>query len=237
MKYKIGIVASRTYSNQYEVYNDQVGEDYIESILNVNALPIVIPCDLDKDVIKEYINLCDAFLVPGGEDVDPSLYGEKVEEKCGSFDSDYDNFQIDLIKAIFETKKPVLGICRGIQIINVVLKGTLYQDINTHIETDINHNQTNARFEASHRVDIEKGTELYNLFGESLEVNSKHHQAIKDLGEGLIVSARSSDGVIEAVEGKNYPLIAVQFHPENFIRAQDNYMKPLFKYFVEMINK
>ena len=234
---KIGIFATRHYSKSYEVYDNQVGEDYLRSIELAKALPILIPYEFDKKILKEYINLCDGFLIPGGMDVDPSSYGEIMLVNCGDTDIDYDNYQINLINMIMETGKPILGICRGHQILNVALGGSLYQDIPSELETDIIHNQTNPRYEPCHSVEIDDSSFLYSLLGRSIEVNSKHHQSIKKVATGLEVVAVSSDGVIEAIEASDYPIYGVQWHPENFIRAKDNYMKAIFSFFVEECSK
>ena len=231
---KIGLCTDRYYSKEYAVYDNTAGEDYLQSIELAGALPIAIPLYLKDETLKEYIDLCDAFLIPGGIDVDPSFYNEEKEEKCGTTNKEYDNYQIKLIKMIMESGKPILGICRGLQILNVAFGGSLIQDIPSSIDNHLTHNQENERYETIHEVMIDEDSFLYPLLGNKAQVNSKHHQSIKEVGEGLKVVAESSDGVIEAIEGISYPLIAVQWHPENFIRAKENTMKSIFSYFVEM---
>ncbi len=234
---KIGIFSTRQYLEEYEVFNNTAGEDYLKSIELAEALPILIPYESNKKILKEYINICDGFLIPGGNDVDPSLYGEFKDDRCGETDIEFDKYQIQLIKMIMNTGKPILGICRGLQIINVALGGSLYQDIPSMISDEIVHNQTNARYEPTHIIEIDDSSFLYNLFGRKLEVNSKHHQSIKEVGDGLEVIAISPDGVIEAIVGSAYPIYAVQWHPENFIRAEDNYMKDIFSFFINECKK
>jgi len=129
-------------------------------------------------------------------------------------------------------KKPVLGICRGIQLINVALGGSLYQDIPSQFPTPtLKHMQDVLSFDVDHLVTIEPATRLYDLFGPEIRVNSRHHQSIKDLGDGLIVTARAPDGVIEAAEHRELSIDLVQWYPELLLRKNDD-MRCLFESFV-----
>lgn len=176
-----------------------------------NVILIPVTCEMEKDFILE---TCDGLFVPGGCDVDPKNYGEDFNgaKECFDFIDDLDIFYI---KAFHSAKKPILGICRGLQIINVAFGGTLYQDIGGHSDT-------------KHFVYVEKDSFIYDLYKEDkLQVNSFHHQIIKDLGEGLRVVAKSDEGYIEAIEGDN--IYAVQWHPE--IYDGDRFIR----YFIDRI--
>ena len=234
---KIGILASKYYDAEYSVYDHTAGDDYLLSIEKAGGLPIVIPYNCDDALLEEYIDMCSGFVVPGGEDMDPSWYKEEMEEACGKTDFEYDLFELKAIEKILQTKKPILGICRGIQVLNVAFGGTLIQDIASYMNTPIVHKQTIDRFKPIHEVTIEKKSRLYKLLGAKAMVNSLHHQAIKEVGKGLKVVAVSEDGIIEAVEGIDYPLLAVQWHPENFIRAPKDTMLVLFNELVHNAKK
>ena len=230
---RIGVFASKLFEEKYNVDQHYVGDNYIRSLEAVGATVILIPYSSSKDRLQEYIDLCDGFVVPGGKDVDPSFYGEKNEGLSVGTEPFFDQYELDGIDMIIKTGKPILGICRGIQIINVYFKGTLWQDIPSEVSSSLRHVQDSDRHVGTHEVQIEQDSLLYSMFGNSLLVNSFHHQAVKDVGEGLRVIARSSDGVIEAVEAENYPLLAVQWHPEGFIKAENNPMLPIFTWLLE----
>lgn len=161
-----------------------------------NVILIPITSVIEKDFVLE---TCDGLFVPGGCDIDPSNYNEEINGSIDPIDF-IDDLDIFYIKEFYKAKKPILGICRGIQIINVCFGGTLYQDIKNH--KDIFHD-----------VKVAKDSFIYDLYKkEILSVNSYHHQVIKDLGEGLRAVAYSSEGYVEAIQGKN--IYAVQWHPE-----------------------
>lgn len=157
----------------------------------------------------EDAKLCDGLLLPGGGDIDPQRYGA---ENLGSanIDTETDAQELALVRLFSETGRPILGICRGLQVLNVAFDGTLIQDI----ETASAHKWTENTGDQVHSITAEEGSFLYALYGKSFPVNSAHHQAISRLGEGLSLSAKAADGVIEAVEWKEKRIYAVQFHPE-----------------------
>lgn len=148
------------------------------------------------------------LLLPGGDDVDPSSYGEERDKKCGKSDKEKDKQDIEIIKEFLEAGKPILGICRGSQILNVTLGGTLHQHIKKH-------RNIFRRKKGKQKTEIVKGTLLHRIMkNDSITVNTLHHQGVKDLGEGLICNAKSGD-LIEGIELKDYPFcIGVQWHPE-----------------------
>jgi len=239
MKPKIGVLAHPAVNEHAYLLNHTIGGDYILSLIEAGGLPVIIPITNDKELLKQYADLCDGLLVPGGIDVNPICYGENPDPLIGDTNMSFDRFELDMIKMIMEQGKPVLGICRGIQIINVALGGTLYQDMALQPGNAFRHVQKEqGRPGISHKVEIEKDSLLHQVFGDELYVNSFHHQAIKDLGEGLKITAKAADGTVEAVEGTEYPyLTAVQWHPENFILLPEKPMLPLFVSFIEACRK
>ena len=185
---------------------------------------------------KSYVSGIDGFLCPGGGDINPFVFGEETSRGVNSMCREMDDFEIELVKEAVSQHKPVYGICRGIQLINVALGGTLIQDLVSQWNSSLCHYQDgdSDREEVVHRVFTEKNTWTYKIFGaENFEVNSYHHQAVKDLGRGLKASAKASDGIIEAVESEDGLVYAVQWHPERIYRRY-----PMFsKFFSTLIDK
>lgn len=158
---------------------------------------------------------CNGLLLPGGGDVDPHLYGEEPIPECGEPNALRDSIEPAFLKQFLDEEKPILGICRGVQMMNVALGGTLHQHI-PPMATEL-HSNFAGRLHGSHYVTLMPGTIMYDIFGtDSMKVNSIHHQAVKDVGRDLAVFAKSSDGFIEGVELKGYPFcVGVQWHPEH----------------------
>ena len=211
------------------------GENYLFSLEAVGAVPLILPIYDDPEALDRYVGLCDGFMIPGGIDVNPISYGETPHPLLETTRLDFDEYQLHLIERMRVSKKPVLAICRGIQIVNVAYGGTLYQDVSLHGEGTMRHSQVDITPGGiSHRVSIEDGSILHRLYGSELWTNSYHHQSIKDLGAGLRITARADDGIIEAVEATDHPYLhAVQWHPESFFVRPDNYMLAIFEDFVK----
>lgn len=173
----------------------------------------------------------DGLLLPGGADVNPELYGEPASAECGKPNAFRDGFEMEVIPIWLKTEKPLLAICRGVQILNVALGGKLYQDIKT-IES-VKHSNVLKKNNGCHDVIIEKGSLLHEIEGkDKLWVNSLHHQAVKTLGDGLVVSATSTDGFIEAIEITDHPFaLGVQWHPEHMQKHLDQ--RKIFNAFVK----
>lgn len=205
----------------------------LEAVKLNGGIPMPIPCLEDPEHLKTYISLCDGLLLPGGADVDPAIYGEEPHPKLGAVQPDMDAFVINLLNMAFEVKMPVLGLCRGEQILNVAKGGTLYQDIPTNYENDyILHQQTYKSDIVLHTIKIKKSTLLHEIFGcTELRTNTMHHQSVKALGRDLIVSATAVDGIVEAIESKDKLILGVQWHPETLIHTHKE-MNKLFKYFI-----
>lgn len=208
--------------------------DYVKAIERAGAIPMLLPPIQNEDDINSQINVCDGFIIAGGDDVNPILYNEEPKEKLGEFNSTVDEYQIKLLKKIIDLDKPVLGVCRGLQLINIVLGGNLYQDLSYREEESFKHCQIAIRYQPSHKVNFKEGSIFENLFGKSAFVNSFHHQSLNKLGNDVEVLAFSNDNIVEAVQVKNKKFVlGVQWHPE-MMMVKDDYMIGIFK---ELINK
>lgn len=208
---------------------------YVHSIIDAGGIPLCIPFGVEKDV-DQLVETLNGLLLTGGVDVHPHFFNEEPHPKLGEVSLQRDLAEIALAKAALKKKMPIFGICRGIQLLNIVLGGNLYQDIDDQYENDsILHQQKAERYEASHYVTIFSESLLYKIIGDDrIAVNSLHHQALKDVPSGLSISAKASDGIIEAMELKDYPFcIAVQWHPEEMAVVGNEHAKALFTAFME----
>ena len=211
-----------------------VNNDYILSVIRNGGIPFIIPFNENEEVIKAQMEMIDGLLLSGGQDVAPKNYGEEPTPKLGDIFPERDDFEYALLKSALEAKKPVLGICRGSQIINTYFNGSLYQDLSYIGKDVLKHNQVNSPSMVTHSVTIDKSSKLFDIFGEEkIRVNSFHHQAVKKVGEGLVMAAKAPDGIVEAIEKTDYPfLVAVQWHPEMLQNSVDM-MNKLFLRFIE----
>ena len=206
---------------------------YVSAIEGAGGIPLLIPYVTAEETVSEYVSLCDGIFFTGGADIDPTHYGESPSEALGPLQRNRDELDLRALCAALKVNVPILAICRGMQLINVALGGTLYQDLPSEYKTEIPHKQT----EPSHSVNICVGTPLYTLVGKKMQANSFHHQAIKRLGKGLRVMANADDGMIEAVylEGERY-LRGYQWHPERlFETSEDN--RRIFEDFIAASSK
>ena len=212
-------------SPHYDGFDGTVGvrPNYFPAVEAGGGLPIMLPITQDKQEIQQLINSVDGIMLTGGADIDPSLYGEDKLPTVSFFFSDLDKFELELVRMCIEQDKPVFGICRGVQVINVALGGSLYQDIPTQYEKGHQH-FVDTSAHPTHTVNLVEGTHLKRLLdSDIISVNSRHHQAIKALAASLTVSAVSDDGLIEAVEMPDKHFIrGVQWHPELMFRTDGN---------------
>lgn len=206
---------------------------YSTGIEKVGGLPIILPLSDNLENVLQMAQICNGFLFTGGHDINPRLYHEEPIKQCGTLCDVRDTMEKTIFEYALKEDKSILGICRGIQLINVLCGGTLYQDLSTQYNSNINHVQKPPYDIPQHRVTILPNTPLFNtleLF--EISVNSYHHQAIKDLGDNLQVSAISEDGLVEGIYMPNKRYIqAVQFHPEFDINNQISIK--IFESFVE----
>lgn len=207
---------------------------YLDGIQLAGGTPIILPQRAENEEVDHLVEVCDGFLFTGGHDIGPSMYHERKSENCGIVNKERDQLERQFFERAYALDKPMLGICRGIQMINVLLGGTLYQDLDTEYDSPIDHVMTPPYNRAQHQVLIEKASPLYELLQtEHLGVNSYHHQAVKELSEELSVMARATDGLVEAVYSKNKRFVwAVQWHPE-FFYEDDPASRMIFQKFVD----
>lgn len=215
--------------------------EFVDAIRAAGGVPLILPVTADEDIIRNHVNICDAFVLHGGHDANPVLFGEEPSEKSHAGGAMTDLNDISLIRLIMEADKPLLGVCRGMQMMNLVMGGTLYQDISEYdaelkagVRTGgiaasseggvkvLLHNQPGPEWDPYHTVRTTPGTKTAALFGETVPVNSHHHQAVKDPAPGAVISASAMDGVVEAIEfpEKKFAL-GLQWHPEIMMTFRD----------------
>jgi putative glutamine amidotransferase len=195
-----------------------MGRNYIASVIAAGGVPLMVPVSLDERELRGLYESCAAVMLAGGGDVDPSAYGEAAHEKTGHIDLARDQAEFALSRWAVADDKPLLGICRGIQSLNVALGGSLLQDIPSQWHSTLQHygNYDTARDQVLHTVRVESGSQAETILKQDeVGVNSFHHQAVKRLAGGFVVTSRATDGIIEAIEmpGKRF-MVAVQWHPE-----------------------
>lgn len=213
-------------------FRNGVSNDYFNSVILAGGSPLMIPVSTNKQAIEDIVELCDGIILTGGVDVNPRLYGEEISPKCGEISTLRDDYEMMLIDACMKYHKPIFGICRGIQILNVYFKGTLHQDVYM-LDGTINHGQKGSRENGCHNVVLSDESQLIDVCGKVLDANSYHHQAIKKVGEGFIVTGKSSDGIVEVLEHTTLPIFAVQFHPE-ILASHHEQMLNIFKHFISV---
>lgn len=234
MKPLIGISCSFDQKENRYFLNDT----YINAVLKAGGMPVILPGASGITGVASYLAAIKGILLAGGGDVDPAYFGEEPEPGLGEITPDRDRFEIMLVKAALRRKLPVLGICRGIQVLNVACGGTVIQHIPREVIKPLKHSQNAPRWYPTHNVFIEKPSLLRQIVKTgSLQVNSFHHQAIKDPAPGFVVSGFGSDGVIEALENAKYPFVlGVQWHPECMIE-KDPKSRLLFSAFINAAKK
>lgn len=212
-----------------------VQESYIRSVLNAGGVPLLIPLSLEKKALQAIVERIDGILLTGGGDIDPQRFGGEAHPTVHQVDPDRDEVEIRLVEESMRLGKPLLGICRGIQVINVAFGGSLYTDISSQKPNALVHNWIPGRpwSTLTHNIQVEESSRLAHILdGSHFEVNSLHHQAISLLADSFQAVAFASDGIVEAIELPSHPFaIAVQWHPE---WLQDHPpMRALFSAFVQ----
>lgn len=218
---------------------DNISDNYIKAIERAGGIPVIIPIYKDEETIKDILDRLDGVLLTGGSDVGSHHFGERPSAKLGTISNSRDIQELFIAKYILnETKKPLMGICRGLQLLNVAANGTLIQDLQ---EVGYNKHNIDAypRYLPSHNDIVEKGSFLSSVFAnEKIGVNSYHHQAVKDVAKGFKVTAKSEDNVIEALEIENINerfVLGVQWHPEALVDYSEH--QAIFKEFVSRCQK
>ncbi len=205
-------------------------------VANAGGLPVYIPTGLEESVLRAIYDRLDAVLLPGGPDVDPSIYGQERHPKVVQIDDPRDTLELTLARWTVEDDRPVFGICRGHQILNVALGGTLVQDIPSQVETDLTHDlpDEDPRNTLLHSVTLDPQSRLANILGKTeFRVNSLHHQSVQEAAPNVKITGHSPDGIVESLEIPEHPFaLSVQWHPEDLV-DDDDAMKALFKAFVD----
>lgn len=195
---------------------NSIGRNYVEAVRRGGHVALLLPMTREREMCRAMLERVDVLLLCGGGDIAGACFGEEQSPLAGMPNEERDTYELLLMDVALEMRKPVVGICRGLQLINVALGGTLWQDI-TDQQTVV-HQRPDKPWEPVHEVTLNEDSRLFAIFGQRrLKVNSTHHQAIKKLGRTLKVVARSDDGFIEAVESDTYPIAAVQWHPERLL--------------------
>jgi putative glutamine amidotransferase len=214
-------------------------EDYLESVRRAGGEPVEVV--VGGEAPEQILSRVDGLMLTGGGDVDPKLYGEKPHGTFQESETGRDAFEIALARTAIAKGIPLLAICRGMQVLNVAMGGTLIQDIPSQITGALQHSMPQPRAGSAHEVWVSKESKLSTLLkdhmedGETCHVNSRHHQSVKQVAKGFEITATSPDGVIEAMEKPDAPYcVAVQWHPENFWRTGE--FRELFEGLVQAAN-
>ena len=214
-----------------------VNKDYVDAVIRAGGVPLIIPFSTDKEVIISQAQLIDGLILSGGHDINPYNYGQEPSQKIGETFPERDTYEMILLEESKKRNIPILGICRGFQLINVAAGGTLYQDLSLIPGNILKHNQVSNPTLKTHKVEIKENSFISSIFGKETMVNSFHHQVINKVANDFIVVAKASDGVVEAIEHKTYKfLVAVQWHPE-MLAVNCEKARVLFSKFVEEAKK
>jgi putative glutamine amidotransferase len=192
-------------------------DDYVRAVEDAGGLPLVFAPGRPEDA-PALLDHVSALVLSGGADVDPRLYGEEPHPRLGRVIAERDAFELALCREALDRRLPILAICRGQQVLNVATGGTLVQDIPSQVSGAHDHDPEAERWATTHQVTVVPGTRLRAILGtDTVAVNSFHHQSVRDPGRGVVVSARSEDGVVEGIEMPEQPfVVGVQWHPEAF---------------------
>ena len=218
----------------YSPTKNSVNNTYVNSILMNGGVPYLIPVTDDVEVLRQVVAQLDGIVFTGGEDFAPAYFGEEEHEHLGEVNVNRDTYDLTLFKLASDRNIPTLGICRGLQLINVGMGGTLYQDLPSQKPSDINHRQEEAGTVATHSVSVVEGSLMHQILGEKeIQVNTFHHQAIKKLAPGLKIVGWANDSVPEMIEAyPNRQILGTQFHPEIFTANGDKLLGKLFQFLI-----
>ena len=217
----------------------RLNEDYVDAVRSVGLVPLILP-PRDPAEADDLLDQVAGVVLTGGEDVDPAEYGADVSPKTYTPHRLRDAFELAVARRARQRRLPTLAICRGIQLVNVALGGTLVQDIATECPSTINHEQSELRDQRVHDVEIERGSRLAEAVGATrISVNSSHHQAVAQPAHGLRVTARSPDGLVEGAEwtADDWWMLAVQWHPEELVHDEQPWDRALFEAFARRVKQ
>ncbi|WP_020588688.1 gamma-glutamyl-gamma-aminobutyrate hydrolase family protein [Desulfobacter curvatus] len=225
-------IAANTERNKNGQTITSVPVVYSHCIQRAGGVPVILPPTGDEQMVALMMSRVSGLILPGGLDMDAHFFNQEMHPACRASDPELDIFQITLVNLAVELQMPLLGICRGAQVANVALGGSLIQDIPSQMpESDIVHMQEVFSYGTDHDVRFEPDSRLYSLFGESIRINSRHHQSIDAPGKGIRITAWAPDGVVEGAEHESLPIDLVQWHPELLMQKSDG-MLPLFNRFI-----
>jgi putative glutamine amidotransferase len=230
---RIGISGVRRTTT--DTAREGVNAAYVQAVLAAGGLPLILPPAIGAARAGQALEAIDALLLSGGEDIDPQLYGALPSPRLGPIDPARDLFELALLAGARQRAMPILGICRGLQLINVGLGGTLWQDLPSERPGVVNHDPRSARSARTHTVRVDPETRTRTAVGaDAFLVNSFHHQGVRDLAGGLVATGWSEDGLVEALEGDDERwLLAVQWHPEEMHGEPASPDMALFRTFVQ----
>ena len=215
----------------------RLNEAYVDAVRAAGLTPLVLP-PLEPAELESVASAVRGVVLTGGEDVDPAMYGAERRTETSDVHRKRDACELELVRIAHRKRLPTLAICRGIQLVNVALGGTLIQDIPRECPSSIDHDQSRQRAMRVHDVAIEPGSGLAAAIGDTrIAVNSSHHQAVARVGDGLRITARSPDGIIEGAEwvADDWWMLAVQWHPEELVRDASEWDRGIFKAFAEAV--
>ena len=225
-------------SSTGNAHRARLNSAYIVALENAGLVPLIVPPLTTAGVAERILASVDGLVLTGGEDVDPARYGQERTSRCGVSNLRRDDTEIALILAARALRKPLLAICRGPQVLNVALGGTLCQDIPSQVPDALEHNATANRSARVHAVDLDAGSRLAHAMGATkISVNSLHHQSVLEVARGLKVTARAPDGIVEGIESdvSEWWAVAVQWHPEEMNDSPEPWDRGLFRAFANHI--
>lgn len=215
----------------------RLNEDYVHAVRDAGLVPLILP-PRDPGELEALLDLVAGVVLTGGEDVDPAEYGAETSPKAYAPHHQRDRFELAMVRLAHQRRLPTLAICRGIQVANVALGGTLVQDIPSECPAAIDHERSEERDRRVHEVILDLGSKLADAVGATaISVNSSHHQALARVADGLRVAARATDGIIEGAEweGDEWWMVGVQWHPEELVRDGKPWDRGLFRAFAERV--
>ncbi len=232
------VAVSATSDFQNGPHRVRLNNAYVAALESAGIVPVVVPPLASEDSVNLILDRVDGLLLTGGEDVEPSLYGQPRSSECGVSNLERDRTEIALVKAARERRLPLLAICRGPQLLNVALGGTLIQDIPSEVPDALGHDSREDRAARVHDVAIDEGSLIADAIGAThISVNSLHHQSVRDVARGLKVTARAPDGIVEGLESESddWWVMAVQWHPEEMNDSPEPWDRGLFKAFADKL--